>query len=673
MKGVLNHPIGEEEESSTRQLLIGRLWADLPEDVKALTEDVSVFLESIGARSRSGVRIGPIELDGRALWGELAKVLDDGSRRALKTRAGHEVAFGRVATTPVVFSVRCPELGVDARMQAEELELLSESLERREAAVRRNWHWFDVGGKRREEIVTAILAGQDASARLEAANGARERSAEAFYRELAGSLREGSRFRARDAVPTVARILVDHLRIDPGEGAVGRWERSGERLLADVGVVETGRRLGGLPVAMPEKLVAEVRRLAPGARNATMRALRRGWADSPVGLVHIGDVTSRVWGGERAAATRQRLADVLCDERRRPVFDAWQSVLRWVEQHFGFDEGVRELPREVRLGLVWVHADRVFRVLMARGLAPEWITDAFEYRERMLTADFVFPAETFTGDIAAPGSVSAEALVLGGLGRMAAGNGGAADCRAAVATAVRGGSETLRARVVAGLMADDGGAENALGSWLSGKVEPVGVLPEAMQEQFGEDALKASMARACAGIEKREEEELNWCTVFAVLGHGRAGRNTVEALERCLRGLDLQELGNRNGRLLGLVLHAIARHAGLLQAGFRRKMLERLVALGRRLADLGMAASERERVASGVWQALIGCAWNEGGEDEAAALAGALEQVASGGSSGVLGDEGRLVRGLCEELPLREAKRFWRLRERLRLENLNWA
>ena len=94
--------------------------------------------------------------------------------------------------------------------------------------------------------------------------------------------------------------------------------------------------------------------------------------------VHIADLWSRAGISERRSdRVCGRVVRVLCSEKFRGVFDAWRAVLWWVHEQFGFDEQMRGIPPEVRLGLVWAHADRVFRIFRGRGLSIDWIAGAF--------------------------------------------------------------------------------------------------------------------------------------------------------------------------------------------------------------------------------------------------------------------------------------------------------
>ena len=92
--------------------LMGRLWLDLPSDLRKLMEPDQEFLRRLGISMRSIVDIGPLRLERRSFWDTLSRVLKDGDPEELKTLEGHIVRIELFADNPIFFhsTVRTPSL-----------------------------------------------------------------------------------------------------------------------------------------------------------------------------------------------------------------------------------------------------------------------------------------------------------------------------------------------------------------------------------------------------------------------------------------------------------------------------------------------------------------------------------------------------------------------------------
>src|SRR5207237_451831 len=149
-------------------------------------------------------------------------------------------------------------------------------------------------------------------------------------------------------------------------------------LIREVGLVATMSRFGGLPIDLTDTYAEALALMPAKQRRRAMRAIRHMLMGSPVGVVHIARLWNRVSPSDRLGLkVRKRLAEVCATEDALKMFDAWLAVLRWTDEQFGFNHAAREFATDIRLALVWTHADRVFRILLARGLEAEWIRAAF--------------------------------------------------------------------------------------------------------------------------------------------------------------------------------------------------------------------------------------------------------------------------------------------------------
>ena len=661
------------EEVKLAKSFIGHFWEDLPDEVRELTATDQEFLRTLGVSTKTVATIGPLQLETHKLWTTLARVLNQGRPIDIETVDRHIVTMTLESMEPIAFAVRCPTLPFDGRISRDEFVFLSESLIVRESGAKKLTDWFDVSQSRRDSVIATVVAGQDPGSRMDAAMSVRAASGSVFYREFAMSLRDGAVFRPLDIVPSEAAVLIEHLRIEETGTSSGRWENGIRHLLEDVGVVETAVRVGGLPVSLPDAFVQAVMALPIKERRRTLRRIRACWSNSPVGIVHLADLWWRVFHtNRRAVGVLRRFAAVLCDEDRRRIFKAWHAVLGWVDEQFGFNEGMRERPADVRLGIVWSHADRIFRILVEHGASEEWIAEVFEHRANVMRPEFVFPESAYSDDIAAPQFLRVESFVLAGLARICVGADRAAPLVAQVFQEnLNTANEQAKGFVVAAMMADGSCATNVLESWLSQRREWLLVLPEALRHQFTLSGVTKVAIESCLAIERKEAEERSWLSLIAIVQNRPLSQSIKVALEKCLCEADLVDLAEREPRLATSLVNLIGMQAGHLNDDCRAAILEHVIVLACKLQSLEIRADLKGELSDATLNALVGCAWmgsKQDGEERAARLAEVLGRVAEVDPSGVFDAKGMpFVVQLCDTLPPRQARHFWRVREMLRL------
>ena len=138
--------------------LMGRLWLDLPSDLRKLMEPDQEFLRRLGISMRSIVDIGPLRLERQSFWDTLSRVLKDGVPEELKTLEGHLVRIELVSDSPILFSFHCDDPKFDGKIGGPEFGFLSESFAEREATATCLKHWFDLPKSRRDELVARIVS-----------------------------------------------------------------------------------------------------------------------------------------------------------------------------------------------------------------------------------------------------------------------------------------------------------------------------------------------------------------------------------------------------------------------------------------------------------------------------------------------------------------------------------
>ena len=664
LKETITHSLenDDEEMGAITLHLMGRLWLDLPNDLRKLMEPDQEFLRTLGISMRSIVDIGPLRVDEQSFWDTLSRVLKDRVPEEFTTLEGHPVRIELVSDSPILFSLHCDDLQFDGRIGGPELGFLSESFAEREATAANVKHWFDLPKSRRDELVTRIVAGHDPKTRVELATEARSASGAELYRRFYESIREGETFKPIDTMPSDVGLLIDHLRIDQAAPLSVRWMQSAEQLLSDVGVVEAAQRLGGLPIALPKVFVTKLAELPPTERRLSLRTIRKIWLASPVGLVHLAQLWKELpHVGRHATKVRDRLARALCSESHRHVFEAWLATLRWVDEQFGFNESARSLPKPIRLALVWSHADRVFRILRSRGLSPEWIENVFRQGDYAVAPELVFPDTAYSDDVAAPKRLGVEAFALSALKVVCTDASTEATVQTMLSKSLTDMSERGQMTVVRSMLTDTSRATNLLGSWLgNNRSWLVSLFPEETRKHY-------TVEEACAGIVGKNNEQWCWNLLGAILGDLPPSESTCTAVEKVLLNADVVDYIHRDPLLAVAVIGVMVSQASHVRSEVRARIETQILTAAAKLNDAELEAEKKEMISDLILAGLVGCAWWEpNGEARASALAMLLEQLAEGDSSSVFLTSGPFILRLCDALPVSQARHFWRVRNLLR-------
>ena len=123
LKETITHSLenDDEEMGSITLHLMGRLWLDLPNDLRKLMEPDQEFLRTLGISMRSIVDIGPLRVDEQSFWDTLSRVLKDRVPEEFTTLEGHPVRIELVSDSPILFSLHCDDLQFDGRIGGPEL------------------------------------------------------------------------------------------------------------------------------------------------------------------------------------------------------------------------------------------------------------------------------------------------------------------------------------------------------------------------------------------------------------------------------------------------------------------------------------------------------------------------------------------------------------------------
>jgi len=150
------------------------------------------------------------------------------------------------------------------------------------------------------------------------------------------------------------------------------------------------------------------------------------------------------------------------------MFVVFFSILKWVHEKYNYWSETRDWPAYLRLGMVWAHADKLFRILISTGAGSLWLHEPFSQLHYRLPYEVFERNQQTWFDIAHPRRMQRLSFLFAGL----------AYSLQRGAEAVLG--DALRARlleeafpVIEGvpvpalrLLVDSGRADNLLGSFL---------------------------------------------------------------------------------------------------------------------------------------------------------------------------------------------------------------
>ena len=166
------------------------------------------------------------------------------------------------------------------------------------------------------------------------------------------------------------------------------------------------------------------------------------------------------------------------------------------------------------------------------------------------------------------------------------------------------------------------------------------------------------------GIVEKNNERWCWNLLGAILGDFPPSEVTRPAVEKALLSADMVDYIRRDPLLAVAVIGVMASQASHVRSEVRARIEAQILTAAAKLNDAELEAKKNEMVSDLILAGLIGCTWWEpNGEARAAALAMLLEQLAEGDSSPVFLRSGPFVLGLCDALPVSQARQFWNVRD----------
>ena len=267
--------------------------------------------------------------------------------------------------------------------------ILSDSIAERYAAAQSIADQFDLRRKAAKDAAARLAQIADTSERMGEFIALKRSSLHLEYAQFFRKLRAHEPIANSDFLPEDAALVTQHLRIgeisDNDVTFTAKLEAVGSALLEDVGVGQALLRLSSLPTPLPSSL---------SPRLEMIRSLIQELAGSPVATAHL----VRLIG--HFAEGLSKLSKVSEDEFDDVPGAAWLEVLKFFAREFWYVKGFRSLGKDIRLAVLWAHADRIFRTMAQAGADLAWVKRRFSEMSWKLAPEFVAGEEVYITDIA---------------------------------------------------------------------------------------------------------------------------------------------------------------------------------------------------------------------------------------------------------------------------------
>jgi hypothetical protein len=637
---------------------------DLPDPIRDAFGRDSAFCTRLGVTVFAMVQVGAHKVAPEQFWDAAVRALRMNSTVQVKTDSGYlDIA--------VVSSSGESYLVVEDRsaMQRFELKdvpvgLLSDSITERSSAAKSIEGQFDLRRNVADDAVAKLAQIENTNERMEELFALRRRSLQLVYVALFAKLRAQEGIANSDFLPDDATLATQHLRIDQrADGDLpfsAKLEAAGSALLEDVGVTQTLIRLLGLPVPLPSSVLAHLEGLSSAERRQTFRSLIRQCCGSPIATAHslrlIGAFASDRPGYARYRRLKLRKLDRMFDE---VPGGAWLEVLKYFAREFWYVNGFRSLEKDIRLAVLWSHADRVFRVMAQAGVDLAWIKARFSQMSWKLTPEFVSGEESYVTDIANPDRLQEWPLTLA-LIAYASEAGLHLESEIKTALSQRCLSESGK---LTPLFRDLSLSPNAMASMLCPAEDSwIDILePQLVASVSAFQSI--SNLRTLIGTIDPEDGNDGWLALFSVVSDLPVPTELTEDVRQALLRADFHKLYERDPKVAMLAIAFAAQHA----AHFDKDVIEKTRGWLLEFADAfhGRGLTTEEPVKGQLLSAAFSLYSRETSVDRYRELAGLISQIIQRWPE-IASYAKIMVDRLVEEIPNSDSRHFWRLPVELR-------
>ena len=488
---------------------------------KRLHEDRRVA-EAFGIDLQKVIEVGELAFDAEAFWSAMSKARG-GRRTSLTTVDGR--------TTVAVFRPKSDRTGGyrivgTSRMRLADdpaFAVLDGCENVRRAALEAHPAWFDCPAAELGNLIDNIASAPTVGQRMVRLFDHRRQSVP-FRREQWRRLL--AEHETMDFTPMPASDLLRYVRVDP---AAPRDESpslhgAASELVVELGPAEAARRLGPVPMPLPDTVVQAFVSLTPEVRHQALADLAAESA-GPVMRMQVLALMRR-FQHPGFAAEVDRLLDGW-----PTAGEAFVAILRWTEVLFARTPDWSRQPEAIRLALTWIHADHVADALLGSGARQDAILRYFQTSklEQRLDRALVLDC-AYEDDAASPESgLDPAALLFHGLA-LVVGHDGATLLTREQRRRIESLLHTKDGETIApkpSLLRDRRGDGNSLGSFLVER--PAGIFDTL--SDVGWEKIEQAKSQAITLIANQPNNFLGWALAHLLGGFAAVPQGAQAALE----------------------------------------------------------------------------------------------------------------------------------------------
>ncbi len=546
--------------------LIQEFFEDLPQPIREEIGRDSGFMASIGFRST--LDVAGVRFDPGVYWRAAADAINgrETSIRAIKPKTIITFEPQHSIDEQIAFCFEHPVTGQKVPVGGIDYQLLLESPAEQEKFLLQNRAWFDCPKEILEQAIAEIISTEDPAQRVEKVTAWRRSSAAVYYEDLDLQIRNDNHFDPDWLIPPSAPGLLRHFRLtiesSPDSSSRDALATATEALIQQEGLQIAIERLARLPVPLPQPIFDAAALLHPNEIHTIVRNLVRQ-PGSSLSQIHCVHLLSQL-GNKRLIYRRlaRRIIARLSSAEGIGEFEAFSTILRWVNARFHYWPDVQTWPAHVRLAMVWAHSHQLFAIFSSAGAPIAWMIKTFSQLGNAIVSEVFGRDLTCWFDIAHPRRVGRAPFVLTGL------------VYAIGEDSVLTGDEQLRQlfdalafHYIDGrklpdlfLLQDVTRATNSLGSFLGGdRAEALSKLLTADDaSSFTRQSLKTIVEGAVDTLEQANTDLLAWATIYAVLGDFAPNEDLTDRLRSIISQTKFADLFVENWHLGNLALQAAA-------------------------------------------------------------------------------------------------------------------
>ena len=526
--------------------------------------------------------------------------------------------------------------------------------------------------------MTAIAIEDNPAKRVDVTRRWREESAAVYYDVLRAKLRtRGYQPRVEELTPSSLSGLLRHLRLpkvvnDHGFDRVVK--ESAESLVTEVGLEETMIRLLGLPTRIPNTVLAALKELEHEERSALLeRCMQRpGSPCYHAQLIRI-CLDLDLYNTRLGSSVHQQLLSLVGKGDSTQTHEAFIAVLRWTHEQIMKSQELLSWSPSVRLAAVWIHAHRLF-VLLIEARAPDtWIREFFGTISRRV------PTEVFTRepmhwkDVAHPYRIRPEIMRLQCLA-YAVGEDAANVLDEPIRDAMRN-VMVINDQLKPVFFVDNRLASNSMASFLG---RPLALTSRAI--------INPEYADLLSGEELREAVQLNlarlgtdpnqyrpWVDLMVVLDDFSPYPELSNLLFERMEQTDFSSMCAENPDMGLTALHFASRQAGFSRhKDARNHLIEQLTASATRFSKMCperkltlSTDKEWDRRISVFLDACVAACSEHGDAERSASNFAEIMQKVIGAWPRLAAPTRPMIRRFCDELPLSQSEKLMPLMLRL--------